>query len=289
MTQLLLFFLACSAMSSPASVYTGTIEVTQVQVAAAVPGRLVDVRFHEGDRVALGDVVFTLDDATYAAQRDLGSSGVNMAEAGVAAARAQVAAGDAQVAFLTRELKRVRDLEAAGVASDQQAATLSGQLDVARATVRSGRERVAQAQAGVGQAQAGVRAAEKALSETQVAAAVAGVVLSRNREPGEVVAPGMSVLTLGELDSPWLRVYVPLLKLETLSVGDPVQVRLDGDPSVLHPGKIRRIASEAEFTPREILTPDERVKRVFAVDIDVPPARGLHPGLPAEALFAEAP
>lgn len=282
MTLALLLLSACGRFTNGPDVYTGTIEATEVEVASTVAGRLLEVVPHEGDRVAVGDLIFTLDAAPYAAERDLRAAGVAYADAAIAAANAQVRAADAQVATLEREAARTGRMEDAGVGSNAQRSQLEGQLAVARAQASAARQVVAQATAGKAQAEAGLSAATQRFDEARATAAAAGVVLSRNREPGEVVAPGASVVTLGDLDHPHLRIYVPLEAVETLQVGAPAKVRIDAHDQPF-PATIARIASEAEFTPRDILTPEERVKRVFAVDLALAPAPGLLPGVPAEA------
>lgn len=281
--SLALLLLACGLSTQPPA-YTGTVEVTEVDVSTVVPGRLLAVHPGWGDRVSAGDPLFEVDAAALEVQRDLRLAQIDQAQAAVDAATAQVSAVDAQVHFLRGEVARVKDLEAAGVGTDQQVATLEGQLRVARAQASAARELVAQASAGRGQAEAGLAAAELQLDESHVDAPVSGVVLSRNREPGEVVGLGMSVLTLGDLDHPRLRVYLPLKRVEAVSLGDTVPVFLDVAPDQPVTGEVVWIASESEFTPRDILTPDERVKRVFAVDVALP-AGSAHPGVPAEARF----
>ncbi len=283
MIPLLATLLACG-LGGGTEAYTGTIEVTEVEAAATVAGRLVQVVPREGDAVHRGDLLFQVDPTRIEAEVALREAGLAEAEAAREAAEAQVRAARAQVRTLERELNRVVALAADGVATDQQRSQLEGQLQVARAQAAAARELVAQAAAAGDQARAGLDASRAALAETEVAAALDAVVLSRNREPGEVVGPGMSVLTLGDLERPRLRVYVPLVQAEALHLGDAAQIHLDAGQRA--EGHVARIASEAEFTPRDILTPDERVKRVFAVDIDVVPGPGVHPGMPAEAVFA---
>jgi HlyD family secretion protein len=278
----LLWLLACGGLGDQAPAYTGTIEVTEVEVASSLPGRLLEVRFDEGDTVSPGDAVFTLDAEVAEAERDLRTSAVDVARAGVESGTQAAKASKAQVTYLTGEVERLRKMEKAGVGSSQQRAALEGQLAVARAQSSAANAAIAQAQSGVAQAQTAVLVADKRLEELRVAATVGGVVLSRNREPGEVVGPGTSVLTLGDLSRPRLRIYVPLLTVQTLSVGDRVLVRIDASEVPIE-GKVERVANQAEFTPRDILTPEERVKRVFAVDIGLPPGPGLLPGVPAEA------
>jgi HlyD family secretion protein len=280
-----LSFLACSRFQSAPDAYTGTVEVTEIEVSAAVAGRIQEIKFDEGQQVNAGDLVFVLDVTTLEIQRDLAAAGLETAKAAVESAKTQIKTAEAGVGALDRETERLKKMEAAGVGSTQQRSSLEGQRDVARAQRDSARQLVAQVTAAMGQAEAALKAAERALKEAQVHAAISGVVLSRNREPGEVVAPGSSVLTLGDLAHPRLRVYVPLETVEKLRVGSPAKVYIDAKPDAPVDGKIERIATEAEFTPRNILTPEERVKRVFAVDIAVAPGAGLHPGIPAEARF----
>jgi HlyD family secretion protein len=276
---------ACSRFESKPEGYTGTVEVTEMEVASSVAGRIAKIQFDEGQAVNAGDLVFVLDVTTLEIQRDLAAAALETAKAMVESAKSQIKTAGAGVSALDRETERLRKMEEAGVGSAQQHSSLQGQRDVARAQ-REGADRVvAQATAGMGQAEAALRSAERALQEAQVHAAISGVVLSRNREPGEVVAPGASVITLGDLAHPRLRVYVPLETVETLKVGGAAKVYIDAKPDEPFQGTIDRIASEAEFTPRDILTPEERVKRVFAVDIALQPAQGILPGIPAEARF----
>lgn len=284
MIPVLVLLLAGCGFDDSDQAYTGTIEVTEIEAATTIAGRLVEVLAQEGDAVSLGDPLFRVDATRYEAEVALREAGVAQAEAARQAAKAQVSAAWAQVATLKREHERIVALEGRGVATDQQRSQVEGQLNVARAQASAAQEMVEQAEAAGRQAEAGLAATQTALDETEIAAAMDAVVLSRNREPGEVVGPGVSVLTLGDLEHPRLRVYVPLVRVEQLSIGDPVRIELDaGEAS----GTVARIASQAEFTPREILTPDERVKRVFAVDISVDPGPGVHPGMPAEAWIGD--
>ena len=285
MILVVLSLFACSRFESKPEGYTGTVEVTEIEVSSSVAGRIANIAFQEGQSVNAGDLVFVLDVTTLEIQRDLAAAALETAKATVEAARSQTKTAGAGVSALDRETERLRKMEEAGVGSEQQHSSLQGQRDVARAQRASADQVVLQATAALGQAEAALRSAERALQEAQVHATISGVVISRNREPGEVVGPGASVITLGDLAHPRLRVYVPLEMVETLKVGAPAKVFIDAKPDQPYQGTIDRIATVAEFTPRDILTPEERVKRVFAVDIALQPADGIHPGIPAEARF----
>lgn len=287
MIHLLLFgaLLGCGETGEKTSSYAGTIEVTEVDVASLLPGRLSELTVDRGAAVKKGERLFTLETEKAAMEADLRRAGVAQALAAIDTARAQLRAADAQVKTLKKELRRTVALVDRGAATDQQLNQVSGQLAVAQAQSAALREAIAQAEAVKGQAESGLALAQYQVEQSSTISPLDGVVLSRNREPGEVVAAGMSVVTIGDLAHPRLRIYVPLLAMERIAVGTAAEVRLDAFPDQVYAGRVEWISSEAEFTPREILTPEERVKQVFAVEIALEPARGLNPGVPAEATF----
>lgn len=282
---LLSALLACNSPVGEPLGYTGTVEVTEVDVAPILPGRLAQIKVDRGARVQEGDLLFVLETETAALEQDARKAGVAQAQAAIDTSTAQQRAAQVQVATLQREVKRTIRLLDKGAATDQQLSQLQGQLDAARAQASALREGIGQARAARDAAQAALAAADYKFKESSTFAPASGVVLSRNREPGEVVAAGMAVVTLGDLDRPRLRVYVPLITMEKLSLGAPATVKVDAFPDRTYTGKVEWISAEAEFTPREILTPEERVKQVFAVDIALEPAQGLNPGVPANATF----
>jgi multidrug resistance efflux pump len=119
-----------------------------------------------------------------------------------------------------------------------------------------------------------------------VVAPVDGLVLERSIRVGELAAPGATLLTLGDLDEVTLTVYVPEDKLGYVSIGQQVEVRVDSFPDRAFPGSVVAIAHEAEFTPRNVQTQEERVNMVFAIDVSIPnPDHDLKPGLPADAVI----
>ncbi len=286
-TLLLAALLACSSGDGQPDTYTGTVEVTEVEVAPILPGRLTAIAVERGDTVEPNQLLFELDTSMVELERAVREGQVNQAQAAIETTQAQSRAAYAQVSTLDRELTRMRNLEAAGAGTNQQVSTLTGQLQGATAQMGAARKGIAQAEAVKTQAEAALALVDKKLDESSGYAPIAGVVLSRNREPGEVLGAGMSVITLGDLAHPKLRVYVPLMVVESISVGGTVSVYLDADLEAAHQGTIDWISAQAEFTPRDILTPEERVKQVFAVDIALQPAPGIHPGIPADAVFQE--
>lgn len=122
------------------------------------------------------------------------------------------------------------------------------------------------------------------LSDTVVASPVDGVVLVKAADPGEVLAPGTSVVTIGDIDHPWLRGYVNETDLAKVKLGSKARVTTDSYPGKVYEGRVIFIASEAEFTPKQIQTQQERVKLVYRVKIEVDnPKHELKSNMPADA------
>jgi len=131
--------------------------------------------------------------------------------------------------------------------------------------------------------------AQIALIDTQLADTIAvspinGVVLVKAADVGEVLAPGTSVVTVGDIDHPWLRAYIREQDLGRIKLGDKVRVTTDSFPGKAYDGHISFISSDAEFTPKQIQTAEERVKLVYRIKIDVDnPRHELKSNMPADA------
>lgn len=107
------------------------------------------------------------------------------------------------------------------------------------------------------------------IDDTVVRSPIDGVVLVKSAEVGEVLAAGTTVVTIGDIDHPWLRAYVSETDLGRVKWGAPASLSTDSFPGKTYPGHVSFIASEAEFTPKQIQTNEERVKLVYRIKIDV--------------------
>ncbi len=170
------------------------------------------------------------------------------------------------------------------------------QIDQARAALRQVEERYALAKEGprpeqLEQARAKLAAAVAAVSQakqqrdyTELKAPFDGIILSKAAEPGEYLIPGAPVVTLGDLGSPWLRAYVPETDLGKVRLGQTVPVTCDSWPGRVFKGTVSYISGEAEFTPKQVQTPEERVKLVYRIKITLENEDlALKPGMPADA------
>jgi HlyD family secretion protein len=142
------------------------------------------------------------------------------------------------------------------------------------------------AAAQVAQAEAAQDAVAARLAKTTLASPLDGVVLLRAVEPGETVSPAEPLLRIADLGKMTLTVYVPLEHIGQVQVGQPAQVSADAYPGRVFDGVVTAIASQAEFTPKNILATGERSEAVFAVTITLAGDNqdgALKPGMPADA------
>ena len=238
-----------------ALVLSGTIEVTEVDIGFKTPGRIARLLAEEGHRVKKGDRLAVLDSAELRSIVEQNRANVRSAEAEFEKAR--------------KDYDRYRTLA-------QDGAITSQQLDASRKAHDASLSLL-------DQARAALRTAEVRLNDLTVDAPVSGVVLSRNAEPGETVAAGVTVYTLGDLANPWVKVYVNETKLGLVRLGQKAQVSVDTFPGKVYEGEVTYIASEAEFTPKNVQTQEERVKLVFGMKVGVQNINDeLKPGMPAD-------
>ncbi len=181
------------------------------------------------------------------------------------------------------------ELEAQLHAAEMQCDLAEAQVAAAQATLdelEAGptAEEVAIAEAQVRQAEAAVRIVDAEVAWLTLIAPMDGIVTSRSAQVGETATAGMPLLTVANLDEVKLVIYVPETRVGQVSLGQEVEVQVDSFPGRVFVGEVANIAGEAEFTPRNVQTQEERVNLVFAVKVRIPnPGHLLKPGLPADA------
>jgi HlyD family secretion protein len=155
----------------------------------------------------------------------------------------------------------------------------ANQLELARRE-----QEVTVRQADIQRARAQIALIDAQLEETVAVSPIDGIVLVKSADVGEVLAPGTTVLTIGDLRHPWLRGYVSERFLGRLKIGAEAHVTSDSFPGKVYSGRVSFIASEAEFTPKQIQTQEERVKLVYRVKIDIDnPNQELKSNMPVDA------
>jgi len=287
---------------------SGTIETIEVNVASKVSGQVESLAVEEGSRVEPGATLAAIDHATLDIQLRQAQAGVRLAEAQLALlvkgaraedikqAEAALAQAEAALKPAEDDARRMRELVRTGSVTPKQAEDAEARLAVATAQRAAAAEALAKvrrlarpeeiraAEARLAQAQAAADLLAKTIADCTVTAPIAGVVTHKAVERGELVAPGSTVVTLSELDDVHVMIYLTEKEMGRVRLGDSADVTIDAFPGRAFPGRITYISPEAEFTPKNVQTKEDRVKLVFGVKVEIENKDGLlKPGLPADA------
>jgi HlyD family secretion protein len=193
-------------------------------------------------------------------------------------------------------LKQAKEREALVLAGPrrEQIDAAEGQVQRARASLKMAEANVldikrreqelTSRRADIERSRATIALIDSQLADTVATSPVGGVVLVKSADVGEIVAPGTAIVTVGDIDHPWLRGYVNETDLGKVKIGSKAKVTTDSYPGKVYQGRITFISSEAEFTPKQIQTPQERVKLVYRIKIQVEnPNHELKSNMPADA------
>ena len=290
---------------------SGHVEATDVRIATKVAGRLQDFGLQEGDPVQAGQVLARVDTTDLAlalaaarAERQQAAAELQLRRAGsrqedVAAGAAQVAQAEAELAGAQKDLDRMQGLLDRGSGTAKSRDDARTRRDVAAARWRGARETLARLKSGsrpeeiesararVGVGDARMAQLDQQIADATVVSPATGVVTEKIAQAGELLQPGSPLCVVTDLADAWLTVYVGGPDLGRIRIGQAATVVTDDGQS--RQGRITFVASQAEFTPKNVQTRDERVKLVYKVKVGLDNRDGLFkPGMPAEARFRVA-
>jgi len=269
--MILLFLLGCSDLKNAVS---GTIEVDEAHVGPRSSGRVEKIFAQEGDRLHEGQMIAQLEAPELRARRELAAAQIDTA---IHDADAQAA----QLEFLRADAKRQQDLLKRKVVSPNDAERADSASKAQEKSVEAAQMRVSQARAQLADIDA-------QLKEMQVLAPGESILEVLNVKVGDILVPpfNQEVATLLLPQHLWVRVYVPETWLGKIKLSDRVRVRVDSFPGKDFPGEVEQINRQAEFTPRNVQTVEDRIKQVFGVKIRLPNNDDrLRAGMAADVYF----
>jgi HlyD family secretion protein len=287
---------------------SGTVEAVEADLGFQIPGRIDGITVREGDAVSDGSELAHLDRSDLTAQRTAATAQLAVSRAGltelqtgtrdeeIGQARAAERAARRRLTDARRELDRSRRLFEGGAISQQMLDNRQTALEIAEADHEQATERLRMLETGprrerIDAQSATVRLAEATIAQidatidnTKIVAPFDGIVTVRHREPGEIVGAGTPVLTVMNPAERWVRIYLRQDVVGRVSLGGTVTITADSYPEREYRGRVTYISSEAEFTPRNVQTTEERVKLVFEVWVNITedPSFDLKPGLAAD-------
>jgi HlyD family secretion protein len=301
--------------------YSGTIEGTELPVQPELGGRIVDLLVSEGQVINAGDIIAKLEDSQAKIYLDTAKVQQTQAQAklddllgGVRAeeirrlkgllaqANANAAGLALNVQFEENNLANDQKLFEGGALSKQMVDAQQNKRDTVKAQYQGALANVNAVQASLDQAQAGntqptiqaqkaavdivaqsVKAAELMLYKLTIKSPASGQVLYQHVERGQVVNPGTTLVTILDPKDLWIKVFIPEAKLNQVKVGGTVFIAVDSYPDKTFKGQVQYVSNQAEFTPKNVQTKEERTTTVYAVKISITEGKDqLKAGMPAD-------
>jgi len=201
------------------------------------------------------------------AREDISKSQYDQARAKLDSTAAQLRQVQDRLALVTEGPRKEEIAGARAQVARAQAAVQTAEAN--RIELRRKREELAARKSEIDRTRAQVGMTQTQIADATVVAPIDGVVLVKAAEAGEVIAAGSTIVSLGDLTHPWLRAYINETDLGRIQLGGKVQLSTDSYKGKTYDGRISFISSEAEFTPKQIQTKEERVKLVYRIKIDV--------------------
>jgi multidrug resistance efflux pump len=278
---------------------SGTIETDEVHIASRYGGRVARLLAQEGNRLNPGQLVVELDAAELRARRDQATALLQELEHGprpeeIAAAKADWEALRAQRDFARAEEQRSRELFEQKVVSSTERDQAASRADALDRSVAAAKARHDLLLAGtraerLDQARAQLAEIDAQLREMAIVSPGNCVLEVLNVKVGDVLPPNREVATLLLADRLWVRVYVPETWLGRIQLGQQVKVQTDSSREEFT-GTVEQVNRQAEFTPRNVQTVEDRVRQVFGVKVRLPAETNiLKPGMAADVFFPDVP
>jgi len=306
----LLLLAGCSGNNNDNAITaSGTIETTEVNIAAKSPGQLFLLRVDEGSVVHVGDTLALTDTTNYSfnyhqflAASAQAEAQLQLLEHGsrnedIEQAAEGVKQSQANLKNAKDDEQRMKDLLAASAATKKQYDDASTKLENAQAVLRgaeqvfqklkvgSRAEDIAAGKARFEQTKVQVNQALQALHDCFVISPVSGTVTHKVLSQGEMAGANTTIVTVSVIDPVKLTIYVSDKDLGKVKIGEKASVKIDTYQDKTFTGNVIYISPQAEFTPKNVQTTEDREKLVFAVKIEVAnPDGALKPGMPVDAV-----
>jgi HlyD family secretion protein len=305
---LTLIFLNCNGNNSARIEASGNIEATNIIVSSQVSGKVVQIMKDEGDRVNKGDTVIIIDPETYKlrlnealASKDYAEAQFNLIKKGardedINQAEENLKQAQISLDLAEKDKQRMENLYESKSITKKQYDDAVANYDIALTKLNSAKENfqkiknlarpeeLIQAKANLEKATANVNLLKKSLSDCFVTSPSSGFITKKFLEEGETVGMMSALFQVADLNSVELVIYVSETELGKVQLGQTAKISVDTFPDKSFDGKVTYISPEAEFTPKNIQTKEERTKLVYAVKIKVDnPDFELKDGMPADA------
>ncbi len=305
----LLFLISCSNGKDENSIEeSGTIETTNIVISSSVNGNVKKILFNEGDKVNSGDTLIIIEHDLLNIKLKQAKAGIKAAEAklnlaltgarkeDVSVAKEKLNQAKANFNLVQNNYTRFKNLYDEQAITKKQFDEISAKYQIAKSQLNSAKqflskiknisrpEEISQVRSNYENAKANLELIKKQISDSHITSPIDGVIVERFVELGEAVNYGSAIIKVSDLSNIKLVVYVNEENLGKVKLGQTAEIQTDTYKDKIYTGKVIYISPEAEFTPKNIQTKDERTKLVFAVKIAIKnPNNELKAGMPADA------
>ena len=307
----LILLIACNNTKDDSIIEaSGTIEATEIQISPLVHGRIIELLVDEGNKVKIDEILCRLDDEELKLQLKQAQAMLDAAKAQVRLLnkgarqeqikrmKAQVTQAEAQLKSASEDLKRIEELFDSNTITKKQLEDAETRHTIAEAQYEQAQNMLREIELGARdeeiliaiakreQAQASLELVQKKINDCIIISHIDGIITNKMIELGELANIGMPLFTISDLEHLWLRIYINETQLGDVYTGQTVEISVDAFPLRTFPGYITHISENAEFTPKNIQTKEERVKLVFGIKISLENPLGLlKQGMPADAII----
>lgn len=267
-------------------VLSGRIEGRETNITPKIQERIIRLYKDEGDKVSEGELLCELDPERIKAKYQNILETTHSAFSALRITEANLKKARVSYEKIKKDFERYKNLIKEGVISKSEFERMKMQYELAEAEVDAITKSISQAEANYMASLAMFKEIKNELGETKIYSPVDGTILSRPVEPGEVVNPGKVIYVIVNLHRLYVKVYVPEPDIGKLKLSLPARVYVDAYKNKYFVGRITKIYEQAEFTPKNVETKEERVKLVFGVEVSVDNSEGLlKPGMPADVVI----
>jgi len=281
----ILFLAACGTQDELADAY-GNFEAIEVMVSAESQGKIMAFGPQEGTALEKDQVTVLIDTTQLYLQKIQLESAQSALLTRIQTLDAQIRASQVQMNNLEREKQRIDKLAEGGAATAKQQDDIRGQIALLEAQIQATGSQKSSVFAERRTLEVQIRQVEDQIAKCAVRNPVAGMLLTKYKEAGEVAAPGQPLYKVANLDELILRAYVSGMQLSSVAIGQEVRVRFDGPLGLEEmAGVVSWISPRAEFTPKIIQTREERVNLVYALKVRIINDGSLKIGMPGEVVF----
>ena len=252
----------------------GRLELERIDVATLYPGRVKAVFAEEGDEVRAGDVLAELSSDTASSRVEAAKAQKQRVQETAARANAEIKAYEQRLHVAQLELDNAHAMRRSELISDSELRKRRAERDSAAASVAAAKAAHAEAQAAISAAQAQMSEAASANDDMLIRSPIDGRVEYKIADVGNVLAAGGKVVSLLDPADASMNIFLPAPQVAQLKLGDEARIVLDSIDAVF-PARISYVASDAQFTPKNVETVNERAKLMFKVKLKVPSATAL--------------